>query len=100
MATRMSKLDLPFNWPLAGLILSQFPPSAVEAVADQEPGLPQLLSFTDCGLGLAWPWVAVNESDAALVLRHAVAGADRTMNITLRESFVGLLWSLKVMVAV
>jgi hypothetical protein len=35
---------LPFNWPLAGFTVSQFAPSSVWDVADQEPEEPQLVS--------------------------------------------------------
>ena len=76
----------PFNLPLAGFTLSQFAPLSVWDVADQEPAEPQLVSVTNWEPGLAWPWVAVKVSDCVLEFKHAVAFAERTMNVTLRET--------------
>src|SRR5579872_2689022 len=90
---------LPFNCPLAGLTCSQFAPSSVCDVADHEPEAPQLVSVTICAPGLARPWVAVYESDCGLVLRHAVACADRTMKVTLSVTFVRPFASVKVTMA-
>src|SRR6266849_9316198 len=79
---------LAFNWPLAGLTLSQFAPSSVWDVAVQEPEEPQLVSVTIWAAGLARPCVAVYVSDCVLALRQDVACAERTMKVTLRGTSV------------
>jgi hypothetical protein len=56
--------------PVAGLILSQFPPSAVEAVADHDPADPQLPTVATWEAGFPCPCcIALKLSDwgAALI---------------------------------
>jgi hypothetical protein len=60
------------NVPLAGLIVSQLEPLAVEA--DHEPSAPQLVNATVWAGGSAWPWVPVKVSDPGLALMHGGGG--------------------------
>src|SRR5690242_19050080 len=70
--------------PLAGLTVSQFAPSAVEADADHPAAGPQLPIVTICAAGLPCPWVALKVSDwEERLMQDGLFGDGCTLSVTL-----------------